>query len=629
MRKEVVTYLQKELSDTEEERADFMRRVEKWRRQREARPEMDQKDTPWPKASNVSVPLVGNNTNQVYAAMKATYGSLKPFFTVESPLPQLTKHAEALTKYMGILVESKNHLNLKNVNNTVFYDVASLGTQFVRVPWLIEHKTFKRKDQSGNMEQVQIKTHDGPAVIPFRIEDCWVRIYYPDLQRAPWVSTVSHLTWTELKQREFLGIYDNVEEIKEFFKTQLDENMQEDLKRKGLDPENTKIYDIHQVNLYWDVDDDGIDEDVVIFFEPMSGTILREEFNEIGIRDIVRIPYIPFPYQVYAMGIGWMCEHLQDEVDALHNMRIDGTHLAMMQMGIVKRGSGIGPDEQMYPGKMLAVDSPREDFVPIKFPPVGSESLAAESMARQYADLFTGANNAMMGQPDVYAKSRATASGTMFLAQQSSRLFNAIRENIDTGYDEIGMLLVIQLVYNRENVNLSMLTEEEQDLIRQILSMKVEDIPLSFTFKVKTTDIDETEEAKRQALLTLIQLYSMYGQQMMQLLPVMSNPQMPPPIKEFAAKVYVGGTKLADKMLEFFDVENTKDFLPYVKDIDMMLKMMEMMKERSMANVSQIGGGQIQTDGNGGSGGQGLQPQGFNQPNGTDQRTGGQDFNEQ
>lgn len=606
-RDEIISYLQEELSISFTERERMSKKWEIWRRHAEARPEEDVKNDPWPKASNIAVPLTQTKHAGIYATMKAKYGNTKPLLTVSTDDEKRKKQAEYVTEWLNFLIESKFHLNLREVNNTLFYDLSLLGTQFVRIPWLKDMHSFKRRNAKGNLEQVNVQRHNGAAVIPVRIEDFFTRLYNYDIQRAPWVATRSYLMWHELKQREAQGIYENVDKIKDQF-ARVDDNTEESFRRQGISArkEMKDVYEIYQCNLFWDIDGDGIPEDIVIFFEKESGIILREELNELGFRDLVRIPYIPRPNQLYGMGVGWLCEYMQQEVDMLHNSRNDGTLLSTFQMFVTRRGSGIPEHEEFFPGKQFVVDDPRNDFVPIRFPDLGQTSMQAEALANQYAENATGATNALMGQPDQYAKSRATASGTMFLAQQSSRLFNAISENLEAGLGEIGLFVVLQNIAHAktEEIDLSMLSEEKQPFVREVLNMKIEDIHLKFNFKITSTDLDETEEAKRQQLLTLTQLYTMYGQQMLGL--VSSNIQIMMQVdpeaaqrsikqyEQFSSQLIIGGTNLMGKILTFFDVEH-KDYLLYVRDIEIMREMMIQFKDQQLMGVM---GGQGGLQGN-------------------------------
>ena len=117
---DIVEHLHCEIEKRDQEVVNFLDDVEKWRRQREARPEQLHKTYPFKKASNITTTTALTITQNIYAALKAMYGQKKPFWRVNSEKEEFNEHAKALTNYLSILVESKYHLDLRSKNNTIF-----------------------------------------------------------------------------------------------------------------------------------------------------------------------------------------------------------------------------------------------------------------------------------------------------------------------------------------------------------------------------------------------------------------------------------------------------------------------------------------------------------------------------
>jgi len=597
-RKKIKDYLSTEIEEVFNgvERQQMEQDWDKWRRQREARPEQRSKSFPWENASNAAVPLAMYNTQGIFALLKSSIGSKKPFWVASSDDRADAQAAQAITMLLGMLAESRSHLNIRGANNTILYETGSMGTQFVKVPWVVDKWYFKRKGAGGaGMETVVKTARDTPTIIPVAIEDFGTRTHWFDIQRAPWIATRTFLYEHELLQRSAQGIYfaDSVEKVIKRETDDIPEGRLEQMRRMGLDPSNKGSYAIYEVNLFWDVDGDGIPEDIKVWFDPVTSEILRSEFNELGIRDMVRIPYVNRPNQLYGIGVGWMVEHLQDEIDALHNMRVDGSMLSMLQMYITRRGSMVAPEEEFRPLKNIQVDNPQTDFIPIKFPDIGYTTIQAEMMAKEYADRVTGAADAMMGYESRSTSARTTAAGTMFLAQQGSKMFGAIKETTEEAYAEMGQIVMYQLVANKDRAKelIALLPAQFQETAWQAIStMNVEDIPNRFKFRVQTADVEQSKEAQRQSKLTLTQLYTMYGQQVFQILPMVYSPQVPPQIKEVANKFFIGATKLMEDIFESFGVKEGDDYLPYIRDIEMMTDAIEAMKDQKLQEQGGIGG---------------------------------------
>ena len=588
MRAEIVEYITSEIDSVESDRSDTEDSWEKWRRQRLARPEEKVKNYPWNNASNQSVPLAATNTNSLYATTKDKFGSRRPLITVGAEDKQYAAHAEALTDLVDKVMESKHHIDIRKKNLTLFYDLVSLGTQFVKVPWSIKKWSFKR--DGGQVDKIVM---DSPNVVPIPIEDFFCKLHLYDIQTAPWVAIRTRYAEYELRQNQANGLFENVDDVLSFSESTIPEWQEEQLDQQDQEStitEDAREYEIFETYLFWDVDGDGVPEDIKLWIQRDSNIILRVEYNELGVRDIIRIPYFSQPYQLYGMGVGHMAEKLQDEVDTLHNLRINSQHLSSLQGFVTRHGSTHLDDFQFEPLFQLKTDNPREDVQLITFPDVSQSTFMAENMAVSYADRLTGAGNAMMGQPDDQAKTRATASGTMFLAQQGYKLYESISKNIEEGYSEIGLMVVYQMVANSDRAAESILPlvpMDKQELIRDVLNMNVEDIPSRFNFTIQVTEVDKTEEAQLQKAMTMQQLYSVYADRIaglaekIQMVKQMGMQEMIEPLM----KLYVGQTKIMDEVIELLTDKDPEDFTVYTKHIDAMLKQTEMQRDQQVQEV--------------------------------------------
>jgi hypothetical protein len=610
-----------------DERGQLEKKWQKWRRISEGRPEQETKDYPWAGASNVTVPITMSATHGIFALLKNIFGNRDEFWQINSSKAN-SEQARVLSTVLNLMAESRDHLNLRQANNTIFYDLARMGTQFVKIPWITDAVSFKRRTLGGGVENATRVRRNSPVAIPIRMENFLTRPYWYDIQRAPWIGHRIFMMDHELQQRAQQGIYspEAVETILAAGSAALDDQQLESLRRQGINVTSTDLQMkvIIEAYIFWDVDGDGVAEDMIVWFHPDTGTILRTEYNELGIRPYVRIPFINLPYQLYGLGTGWISEPMQDEIDALHNMRVDATHISMLQMYIRKRGSGSMQAEEYRPLKEILVDNPAEDFIPVKFPPPGGESLQAELIAKEYNDRANQIPDSQMGFENRTIGTRATASGTMFLSQQNDKVSSALVENVEESYGDLGQIVAFQLIRNKEAAKISilpLLNPADQEIFSQILELNVEDIPTVFSFQVSTTDEEDTKAIRLQHSVALAELYGMYGEKMIQLAGLMENPQVPPKMKELAGEFFVGSTKLMEKIFTDLNERDASSYLPYYKDLELMQQMMDQMKEaqvgqvksatRQRGNVPDVGraptaAGAIQEPNVGGAAGEGV-----------------------
>jgi hypothetical protein len=293
------------------------------------------------------------------------------------------------------------------------------------------------------------------------------------------------------------------------------------------------------------------------------------------------------------MGIGWMLDQLQDAMTSVMNMYIDGTMLAMLQMYVSRKGSSIGPGEEFRPLSHFQTDGkPSDEFMTIKFPDISYGAMQLIGAFKEFGDRAVGANDYNLGFENRSIGTRGTATGTMFLAQQGSKLSAAIRETSKDAIAQMGMLEVFQLVRNRDRAEVlfPLIDEKYTPHLQEVLDMNVEDIPTSFRFRVQTTEIERTEEARQEAKLKLMELYTIYSKQVFETLPIVYNPQIPQPIKEVAQKIFIGQTNLMEELFQFFGEEKTEDFLPYVGLLEMVQRAIDRQKEDVVDRVEKIEG---------------------------------------
>lgn len=583
----LVSYLQTEHEAVLEgpDRQEFLEAVKVWRRQRDARPEAEVKNTPWPNASNMATPATAIVTNGIFTQLVARFSGQDKLFVVESDDPAWHETAAAITRMLKIISEGEHRANLPKKNNDIFLDAVSLGTQFVSVPWRVRRMQFNRVQEGGGTEVVDRVTYQGPDVEVPLIEDVVTRPYWKDLDTAPWVTVIHRMYGYQLRQAEANGFFEDVSRVERTPLTEVEENFEDEAQRAGIqiDYETSmdlsKPYEVYRTFVFWDADGDGVAEDLELWWEPTTGAILRTEYNELGSRDIVRLPYIDRPGLLYGRGVGWYAQLLQDEIDTYHNMRNNSIHVSSLQMFLTRSGRHSGRRETFFPLKAIQVEDPKNDFLPITFPDVSQSTLQAEMLTRQYLQQVVAAGDALLGQGDSQAKTRATAAGGMQQLQANLRIVNAIQESLAESYGKIGLKMLLRIVSNAEESIESivpLLPREDQPIIEKLLrNVSVEDIPSLLKVRVEIASQEDDEQVKRQGLMMIFTLYTQYVQQFMQLSMTAAQDQLPPEAKEAAARGMVGFTNLMEKILLAFKEKGTGTYLPYVEGLDLMLDMID------------------------------------------------------
>jgi hypothetical protein len=176
-------------------------------------------------------------------------------------------------------------------------------------------------------------------------------------------------------------------------------------------------------------------------------------------------------------------------------------------------------------------------------------------------------------------------------------IFSSVTEGLVEFYSEIALLVMYQLVKNRELViakeeRLQRLSTEDIGILKEALDIPLGDLPMKLKFSIRTTEIEQTFEAQRQNLMTRTQLYAMFSEKIIPLFAQMSSPQIPPELKIVLGRITVGTCKMMEDAMKFFGEDETGEYVPSYQKMDAMLDMIREMEQAGMkAGGMQQGGG--------------------------------------
>ena len=587
------TYIGTEIQLALSERQDQERYWKRWTLQRMARPEKDSKNFPWPDAANHQSPELMAKVNTVFAALVAKYESKKPFWKVMSLQEENLLMAQAVEEALNILAENPHMLDLKNKTRHTVYETVSLGNCFVKGLWQYESHNFRRK----NGEQVTKVRHNGPEIRVIAIEDFLTRAAFTDLDRAPWYAIRTSYFDYELKKLEREGVFRNVDMICSQDQVPGVQGIQQD--RQGQKPmvqNGEGVYEIWEVTMFWDVDGDGVDEDITVFYHEDSGTVLRIDFAELSVRDVIKFDYLSLPHSLYGMGLCAMGDGTQQAISSYLNMASNSTALHSLQMTIEREGSG-SQKRELFPGGTIIVDDPINDIRPFVFPNTAPQAMAMKADAQRDLNTATGTNPAMGGQPDTVMKSRFSLGGYQAQASMGTSMTEIISQNMDQSFSKLGMLLTYIMVANGEQskqIIMPLLPEMYQEAFGQVMDLKVEDIPIRFDFVVRSTAVDETRDSQRQKYMFLNQIHDQYTPRIIQYMiqaaqlsaqaQQTGDPMMAEAVK-FIWKMIAARSKLTDKTFEFLGVEDSDQLVNYYQDILLMSGVQEQQKDQQVKEI--------------------------------------------
>ena len=606
-----VTYLKSEYEKASTEMEGRNKKVIKWRQAMEALASDAPKTTPMRGSSNITVPLTQTLTQNLLAKVKGTFDARDPFWTVDSELPdeQTIKRNKVIQKYLNILASSPTDLDLEEVKKDLFGEAVLVGGCFPKVIWNTER--WRVVDPVAGEREVVM--HDGPQIIVIPVERCKYRRGIGKISRLPWISLDTPMTEYEIRQMAAHGEIDAEAAGKVLREVRTSPTDTESQRQKAEwfdEAEQTGQYDITEFWFYWDIDGSGVPVDLFFTVHVPSGTVLRQQYNTLGKRFVVPAKYIHRPFTLTGRGTGQMTEAMNDEATNVHNLGNDNMKIANMRMFVTKRTGGFQKDIEFYPGKNIVVDNPREDIVGLPIGEIYPSIGQAESKSWAIAQRAIGLSDNQMGFADQTLGSRDTARGQAMRLQQGDSILGSVIEGLKSTWSELGMLVWMQLVANKERVmdkerKAMRLSEDELQLLEEALNMELTDVPMRLSFTVRTTDAEKTFEQQRQNWMALTQIFTQFATQTVPLAMQLYGPQgqqmlsQAPELFKYMERVMLGSGKLMEDVFKFFGVKDTQEYIPDQTMMDQLLDTLGSIGQTfagagalgGMAGPSALGGG--------------------------------------
>lgn len=210
----------------------------------------------------------------------------------------------------------------------------------------------------------------------------------------------------------------------------------------------TKMYNIYESYLRYDIDDDGIDEELVAWVEDRSKRVLRltylERVGPGGRRPFVIKKFIP-QSGPYGKGLGEILYGLNNELDYIHNQRLDYGTLQNLPFFFYRASSGLNPVTlKLGPGMGIPVDDPNGD---VQFPRLNGGTtygFQEEQQVTRYAENASGITQFSLGNIQQQGATR-TATGTAALVNELNANIDIHIKRYQQGYKKNLVILDMQL----------------------------------------------------------------------------------------------------------------------------------------------------------------------------------------
>lgn len=510
----------------------------------EGKPEHAVQNFPYPNAPNIEVSIIGIAVDAIYAQAIDLVFAVNPVLSVRSSTAGAEKGSMALQHFIDVMAEAE--LNLRPSSREVVFDCVKLGTGFFYVPWV----------DRLIVRDVQEVTQSGPMAIAVPPDD----LYLPpdcdiDLDRARWLAYRVILTEGELRLRGKDAGWDLDKAHKMGHLPQLRQDREAQSGHRADNISTRDLYEIMDVYAYLDLDDDGIEEDVLIIWDKSSQNVLHVGYSPFDRRPFVSMPYQIRGHQPYGLGCGEVMAPYQKEITQVHNYRLANAVVASTRIWKARHGQ-IESTRRLHPGEVVHLSDPVTDLIADQQGSVGPDLVTAEGLTLRLAEQRVGLNELSAGRA---TGSRTPGITALTMMGQANKRFAAAFDHVRSavaGAVKQGLFRYQEALLKGDPIAedniLRMVNPQDAELVIDILRNPSFDE--QYNIQLTATSAQVNKEADRQSALALFNLTLGYYEKLVEAAQIMGSPEVPQGVKNVVQKAVEASANLMEKTLRTFDI---------------------------------------------------------------------------
>ena len=415
----------------------------------EAKPRFKRKDFPFKDASNVIVPLIQFQSDQL---VNQLYGSIfsagRRVWNARTENEALIQHTRDVVRFLN-WAANDNDFDLKIPLHDMLQEMVVVGSSVIAMNWQTDVRHVVSGQRGEKLQAAPISYGGSPVYehVP-REQILWDTAY--SIGNAPDVSREYHYSWSELAAlAQENGWYkDAVDFVKDHSGIDGSSKPIRDAKRKldGLDTElGTEPHSVFEITIDWPVlkqagftrdfevvepNEQAQDEPLVplvLVLHRKTGKLLHAKASP------YLLPYKPF-FDFYfkkrsgrghSVGLAKKLEHMQIAMTALLNQAIDARTRAN---GMWARTSKRDLTQQTLDPRRPVHVPEGSTFEPLAFPTNVLQDTSIFNIVNIVSERLTGQADPMFGRESRSGGHPSPATSTLFLAEQAKGMTGTTRD---------------------------------------------------------------------------------------------------------------------------------------------------------------------------------------------------------
>lgn len=498
-------------------------------------------------SSNLHLPMPLIVARALHARFLQALLGVEPYFTLKARTEGQMDRASLVTDVMTYALKTWGNYNtgIEHVLDTWLWNWVSTGTGLLKLRWDCKYESFidvvdedveapptydaksnslqPQKTKQQVEKKISKKWFEGPVFEVIDAEDLLIVGGGGDPQLADSVHHTQRLTADELWTLVDRGIFDEaaVERViaagpdhkvgRPGTTIKFDRALNAGQTRIDTEAELSR-YEIVESYLNYDVDGSGLDSKIVVWThrktrEELRATYLRR-INKSGEIPIFKIDFHRRPGQTYGVGIVEMMHPITQEMDAIHNIRIDSGMITNLPMFFYRPTSSINPETiQFEPGAGVPVDDPQRD---VNIPRWGNSTawgFQEEAALQTLLERLTGTNDLTYGSISGTQGATRTASGVRALMGESNANLDVFLRRLNHGWGR-ALRCLLHFLQQRipEGLSFRVTGESGNDYWRYIKSQ--DDLAGDFDIEVCPNSANSNKQIQIEQASQVLQLVS-------------------------------------------------------------------------------------------------------------------------
>jgi hypothetical protein len=539
-------HIKEELDQEAENQSKLIEKIEKW--QNLYKGKKKPKSKPWANSANVAVPLTRINIDTVHVRIvDAIFNRRRPFI-VKAKRPEFIEIAKQVEDALDWLFTNVIKLRKKLVSPLL--QQLKVGTAILYLMWVTKNRTIYRyankeeiadklvkKYKSGGSTPIVKDTqsiYEGPDIVPVPREDFIISSDATDIDDAYLCGFRKRYRKYEIDLNVKRGLWrgEAAEKILSPDKATDNEETRAANQSKELDKTDfSKPYEIWTLWISYDVDGDGEPDDIMVTFHKDTGAILKAIYSPAftGQRPFVKLVGNPTEYAFDGEGFCEVMYSINEEVDTIHNQRLDRMSMINSLMTITKDGSGL-ENFKLELGKNWVTDmNPEEVFKEIKFSDQYPSTQMEEATLTQLGEKVTGNTPALQGQS---LAERPVFKDTQALLAESNKKFKAMIDNIVAGLTESGYQTLELYAQYEPQITYKVLGKDGRWADHSV-TLPITSIRDGLEISLAASSDVMSREARRELNQNLYMMTSDYLTKMASTAQALTDQNVPPEFKKF------------------------------------------------------------------------------------------------